>query len=125
MYASLYFFSLHTQVDADEIKVFIQNFNQGGQDNFKTSGVKMGKEKYMYLSSNDKVARFKKGTSGIHTIKTTQGINVIVVCLIQSWGNGTIHLQHREWASIEIRDKTKNIIFFSFVFQNSVSVWKD
>ena len=27
----------------------------------------------MYLSSNEKVARFKKGTSGVHTIKTTQG----------------------------------------------------
>lgn len=65
-------------VDADEIKGFITNFNQSGQDNFKTAGLRMGKEKYMYLSSNDKVARFKKGTSGVHTIKTTQAF---IICL--------------------------------------------
>jgi hypothetical protein len=60
-------------VDAADLRTFLNNFNQAGQDNFKTSGCRMGGEKYMYLSSNEKVARFKKGTSGIHTIKTTQG----------------------------------------------------
>ena len=60
-------------MDAADLKNFISNFNQAGQDNFKTSGCNLGGLKYMYLSSNEKVARFKKGTSGVHTIKTTQG----------------------------------------------------
>ena len=60
-------------MDPTDLRNFISNFNQSGQDNFKTSGCKLGGEKYMYLSSNEKVARFKKGTSGVHTIKTTQG----------------------------------------------------
>ena len=60
-------------MDPADLKNFINNFNQAGQDNFKTSGCRLGGEKYMYLSSNEKVARFKKGTSGVHTIKTTQG----------------------------------------------------
>ena len=60
-------------MDPDQLKTFISNFNQSGQDNFKTSGCNLGGTKYMYLSSNEKVARFKKGTSGVHTIKTTQG----------------------------------------------------
>ena len=57
----------------DDIKLFISNFNQPGQENFKSVGVTFKGEKFMYLSSNEKVARFKKGTSGVHTIKTTQG----------------------------------------------------
>ena len=32
----------------------------------------------MYLSSTDKVVRAKKGTSGVHTIKTTQALIVCV-----------------------------------------------
>ena len=65
-------------MDPNDLKHFIGNFNQAGQENFKTSGCRMGGEKYMYLSSNEKVARFKKGTSGVHTIKTTQG-------MLRSW----------------------------------------
>ena len=67
------------QVDPDQLKTFISNFNQSGQDNFKTSGCNLGGTKYMYLSSNEKVARFKKGTSGVHTIKTTQGNQFIII----------------------------------------------
>jgi len=36
------------------------------------NGVTIGGKKYMYLSSTDKVIRAKKGTSGVHAIKTTQ-----------------------------------------------------
>ena len=36
------------------------------------SGIKVAGTKYMYLSSTDKVIRAKKGTSGVHVIKTTQ-----------------------------------------------------
>jgi profilin len=69
--------SADISVDPADLKTFITNFNQSGQENFKTSGAKMGGQKYMYLSSNEKVARFKKGTSGIHTIKTTQAF---IIC---------------------------------------------
>ena len=37
-----------------------------------TSGITIAGIKYMYLSSNDKVIRAKKGMNGVHTIKTTQ-----------------------------------------------------
>eukprot|EP00094_Tigriopus_californicus_P009575 TCALIF_09231-PA protein Name:"Similar to chic Profilin (Drosophila melanogaster)" AED:0.10 eAED:0.10 QI:0/0/0/1/1/1/2/0/150 len=37
------------------------------------SGVTIAGVRYMFLSNTDKVIRAKKGTSGIHTIKTTQG----------------------------------------------------
>jgi len=69
--------SSEINVDGADLKSFIANFNQAGQDNFKTSGCRLGGEKYMYLSSNEKVARFKKGTSGVHTIKTTQAF---IIC---------------------------------------------
>ena len=36
------------------------------------NGVTVAGTKYMYLSSTDKVVRAKKGTSGVHVIKTTQ-----------------------------------------------------
>jgi profilin len=64
-------------VTHDDIKLFISNFNQPGQENFKSVGVTFKGEKFMYLSSNEKVARFKKGTSGVHTIKTTQAF---IIC---------------------------------------------
>ena len=38
----------------------------------RAEGVVVAGTKYMYLSTNDKVIRAKKGTSGVHTIKTTQ-----------------------------------------------------
>merc|ERR1712018_723772 len=63
--------SSEINVDGADLKTFIGNFNQAGQDNFKTSGCRLGGAKYMYLSSNEKVARFKKGTSGVHTINHT------------------------------------------------------
>lgn len=44
------------------------------------NGVKIAGTKFMYLSSSDKVVRAKKGTSGIHTIKTTKAL---IVCLYE------------------------------------------
>ena len=37
------------------------------------NGVMVGGVKYMFLSANDRVVRAKKGTSGVHCIKTVQG----------------------------------------------------
>lgn len=44
------------------------------------NGVLIGGKKYMYLSSTDKVIRAKKGTSGVHAIKTTQ---TYIVCVYE------------------------------------------
>ncbi|TRY67490.1 hypothetical protein TCAL_09231 [Tigriopus californicus] len=42
------------------------------------SGVTIAGVRYMFLSNTDKVIRAKKGTSGIHTIKTTQALILCV-----------------------------------------------
>jgi len=44
------------------------------------SGITVAGKKYMYLSSTDKVIRAKKGTSGVHAIKTTQ---TYIVCVYE------------------------------------------
>merc|ERR1719484_141162 len=44
----------------------------GSPDVFAMNGVKIGGEKYMFLSGNEKVLRGKKGTSGVHIVKTVQ-----------------------------------------------------
>jgi profilin len=43
-------------------------------------GIMIGAKKYMYLSSTDKVIRAKKGTSGVHAIKTTQ---TYIICVYE------------------------------------------
>ena len=59
------------QVSADELKALLAKYSS--TDQLAMSGVTIDKTKYMYLSSSDKVVRAKKGTSGCHCIKTTQG----------------------------------------------------
>ena len=58
------------QVTPDELRTLIAKYNN--TDQLAMNGVMIAGTKYMYLSSNDKVIRAKKGTSGVHTIKTTQ-----------------------------------------------------
>ena len=55
----------------DELKTLMGKY--GNTDQLAQSGVTIGGTRYMYLSSTDKVIRAKKGTSGVHMIKTTQG----------------------------------------------------
>ena len=64
-----YLFSL-LQVTPDELRTLIAKYNN--VDAMATSGITIAGIKYMYLSSNDKVIRAKKGMNGVHTIKTTQ-----------------------------------------------------
>jgi hypothetical protein len=59
------------QVSVDELKTMLARYS--APDQMAMSGVFIGATKYMYLSSNDKIIRAKKGTSGLHCIKTTQG----------------------------------------------------
>ena len=42
------------------------------------TGVTIAGEKYMYLSGDDKVLRCKKGTSGVHVMKTVQAYIIAV-----------------------------------------------
>lgn len=53
-----------------ELKALIGKYND--TEKLAMNGVEIAGKKYMYLSSNDKVIRAKKGTSGVHTIKTEQ-----------------------------------------------------
>ena len=62
------------QVAVDELKTLLAKYSS--TDQLAMSGVTIDKTKYMYLSSSDKVVRAKKGTSGCHCIKTTQGASV-------------------------------------------------
>ena len=65
---------LYSQVSVDELKALLAKYNSTEQ--LAQSGVTIAGTRYMYLSSTDKVVRAKKGTSGVHTIKTTQGVCV-------------------------------------------------
>jgi len=60
---------------AAELKTLIGNF--GNTDVLAMNGVKLGDVRYMFLSGTDKVIRAKKGTSGVHVMKTTQAV---IVC---------------------------------------------
>lgn len=65
-------------VSVDELKTMLARYS--APDQMAMSGVFIGATKYMYLSSNDKIIRAKKGTSGLHCIKTTQAL---IVCLYE------------------------------------------
>ena len=62
------------QVAVDELKTLLAKYSS--TDQLAQSGITIAGMKYMYLSSSDKVVRAKKGTSGVHCIKTTQGASV-------------------------------------------------
>lgn len=63
---------------AEELKELLSKY--GDMNTLALTGVTIGGTRYMYLSSTDKVIRAKKGTSGLHTIKTTQAL---IVCLYE------------------------------------------
>lgn len=65
-------------VSADELKSLLSKY--ANTDDLAQKGVNIAGTKYMFLSSNDKVIRAKKGTSGVHTIKTTQAL---IVCIYE------------------------------------------
>ena len=53
-----------------EITTFVGKF--GNTNDLAASGVTFAGVKYMFLSSNESVVRAKKGTSGVHVVKTKQ-----------------------------------------------------
>merc|ERR1712209_139089 len=58
----------------DEVKRLLSNWGP----NLAMGGVTVNAFKYMFLSSNEKVVRGKKGSSGVHICKTSQA--VIIAC---------------------------------------------
>merc|ERR1712062_702008 len=58
----------------DEVKRLLSNWGP----NLAMGGVTVNAFKYMFLSSNEKVVRGKKGSSGVHIYKTSQA--VIIAC---------------------------------------------
>jgi len=63
-------------VTAAELKHLATNF--GNMEVLPMSGLNVNATKYMFLSANDRVMRGKKGTSGVHIMKTVQAIIVCV-----------------------------------------------
>merc|ERR1711874_55829 len=58
-------------VSVEELKTLLTRY--ANTDELAMNGVTIGGTKYMFLSATDRVVRGKKGTSGVHCIKTVQG----------------------------------------------------
>jgi len=71
--------SANFNITPDEIRTLIAKYNN--TDQLAQSGITVAGTKYMYLSSTDKVIRAKKGTSGVHAIKTNQ---TYIVCTYEN-----------------------------------------
>ena len=56
----------------DELKTLLGRYSN--IDELAMNGVTVGGQRYMFLSATDRVVRAKKGTSGVHCIKTVQGM---------------------------------------------------
>merc|ERR1711936_357345 len=63
-------------VSVDELKSLLARY--ANTDELAMNGVIAGGTKYMFLSATDRVVRAKKGTSGVHCIKTVQALIVCV-----------------------------------------------
>jgi len=59
-----------------ELSTVMQNY--GNVDAMAMGGVRVGGDKYMFLSGDEKILRAKKGKGGLHAIKTLQGAIVTV-----------------------------------------------
>merc|ERR1712001_153267 len=63
-------------VSVDELKGLLGRY--ANTDELAMKGVTVGGTKYMFLSATDRVVSGKKGTSGVHCIKTVQALIVCV-----------------------------------------------
>merc|ERR1711971_1014845 len=61
---------------AEELKTLLTRY--ANTDELAMNGVMIAGTKYMFLSATDRVVRGKKGTSGVHCIKTVQALIVCV-----------------------------------------------
>merc|ERR1711913_143030 len=63
-------------VSVEELKSLLGRY--ANTDELAMNGVTIGGTKYMFLSATDRVVRAKRGTSGVHCIKTVQALIVCV-----------------------------------------------
>merc|ERR1712183_164375 len=63
-------------VTAEELESLLGKY--ASIDQMAMNGVTIGGVRYMFLSATDRVVRAKKGTSGVHCIKTVQALIVCV-----------------------------------------------
>jgi profilin len=63
-------------VSVEELKSLLGKYSN--TESLAQSGVTVAAKKYMFLSSTDRVVRARKGTSGLHCIKTVQALIVCV-----------------------------------------------
>lgn len=63
------------KVSQEDVKKILANFDNS--EALALNGVSVAGTKYMYLSSTDRVIRAKRGTSGIHVMKTVQAV---IIC---------------------------------------------
>merc|ERR1739848_662505 len=63
-------------VSVEELKSLLTRY--ANTDELAMNGVTIGGTKYMFLSATDREVRGKKGTSGVHCIKTVQALIVCV-----------------------------------------------
>merc|ERR1711997_570631 len=63
-------------VEPAELKSLLSRY--ANIDELAMNGVTIGGVRYMFLSSTDRVVRAKRGTSGVHCIKTVQALIVCV-----------------------------------------------
>jgi hypothetical protein len=61
-------------VTVEELKSLLAKYSN--TESLAQTGVTVGGKKYMFLSSTDRVVRARKGTSGVHCIKTVQGTGI-------------------------------------------------
>ena len=71
MYYTMYLYCPLLQVSVEELKSLLGRY--ANTDELAMNGVTIGGTKYMFLSATDRVVRAKRGTSGVHCIKTVQG----------------------------------------------------
>ena len=77
MYYTMYLYCPPLQVSVEELKSLLGRY--ANTDELAMNGVTIGGTKYMFLSATDRVVRAKRGTSGVHCIKTVQGESLILV----------------------------------------------
>jgi len=73
--ASIWAVSDGFKVTSDEVKKLLASFNDC--EKLAQGGVTVEGTRYIFLSSTDRVIRAKKGTSGLHIMKTVQAI---IIC---------------------------------------------
>merc|ERR1712203_1053905 len=82
-------------VSVEELKTLLARY--ADTDKLAMNGVTVGGTKYMFLSATDRVVRGKKGTSGVHCIKTVQAL---IVCVYGTpWYRSRLQQLRKSWAS--------------------------